>query len=150
MLGPMAEHVDARLDRILASLRAQGGRVTVSRRLIVEALLGSPHHVTADELIDAVRVDHPEIAPSTVYRTLHSLAELGVARHVHVGHGPAVYHLADDRHSHLVCHDCGVVIEVPPDLLAGPARRVLRDHGFTLDTGHLALSGRCASCAPSP
>ena len=150
MLGGMVEHDDGRLGRILASLRTEGGRVTVSRRLIVTALLSSPHHVTAEELIDTVRADHPEIAPSTVYRTLHSLAELGVVRHVHVGHGPAVYHLADDTHSHLVCHGCGVVIEVPPDLLAAPARRVLRDHGFTLDTGHVALSGHCASCASPP
>jgi Fe2+ or Zn2+ uptake regulation protein len=90
-----------------------------------------------------------------VYRTLNSLAELGVVRHVHVGHGPvghgpAVYHLADDHHSHLVCHGCGVVIEVPTDLLAAPARRVLADHGFALDTGHVALSGLCTACSCQP
>jgi Fur family transcriptional regulator, ferric uptake regulator len=135
-----------RLERILEDLRLQGGRITASRRIIAGALLDSPHHVTAEELIEAVQADHPEIAPSTVYRTLHSLAQLGVVTHVHVGHGPAVYHLADERHIHLVCHTCGAVVEVPDDLLAQIEERVRRDHGFEIDAQHVALSGRCEAC----
>jgi Fur family transcriptional regulator, ferric uptake regulator len=149
--GARRARVDGdRLDRILGGLRTQGGRVTASRRIITTALLDAPHHVTADELIAAVQATHPEIAPSTVYRTLHALADLGVVRPVHVGEGPAVYHLADDRHHHLVCRSCGTVTEAPDDLLAAAARRVRRDHGFVLDDQSVALLGVCARCAPTP
>jgi Fur family transcriptional regulator, ferric uptake regulator len=146
---PPDDHVGTgseRLERILEDLRLQGGRITASRRIIAGALLDSPHHVTAEELIESVQASHPEIAPSTVYRTLHSLAQLGVVTHVHVGHGPAVYHLADERHIHLVCHTCGTVVEVPDDLLAQIEQRVRRDHGFAIDAQHVALSGRCEAC----
>jgi Fur family ferric uptake transcriptional regulator len=138
-----------RLAHMLGRLRTQGGRITASRRIIATALLQAPHHVTADELIAAVQRTHPEIAPSTVYRTLHALEELGAVRPVHVGDGPAVYHLADERHHHLVCRSCGAVTEAPDDLLATAERRVRRDHGFVVDTQSVALHGLCARCAPA-
>ncbi len=55
---------------------------------------------------------------STVYRFLDELERLGVVDHVHLGHGPAVYHLASDAHHHLVCDRCGAVEEVPEALFA--------------------------------
>lgn len=139
---------EARLEAILSLIRARGGRVTTARRAIVAELLDvAGAHVTAEELAARVHARVPEVHESTVYRTLHTLADLGVVVHVHLGHGPAVYHLADDAHHHLVCEACGAVTEIPDAILRSLARRVDRDYGFALDTGHFALTGRCASCA---
>ena len=135
-----------RLDRILELVRERGGRVTGSRRAVVAALLASERHLTATDLTEAVQRAHPDIAESTVYRTLDLLSGLGVVEHVHLGHGPAVYHLADDRHQHLVCSECGRVVEVPATLLDGVAAEVKADHGFVLDTRHFAFAGRCLTC----
>lgn len=140
---------EGRFTEITALLRDSGGRVTAARRAVVRAVLDADHHhVTAAAVTAAVREKDPEFQESSVYRTLDRLVELGVLDHVHVGHGAAVYHLADEahRHHHLVCDRCGTVIEVSPTLLDGVARRVARDHGFALDAGHFALSGICASC----
>jgi Fe2+ or Zn2+ uptake regulation protein len=82
-----------------------------------------------------------------VYRTLDTLAELGVVEHVHLGHGPAVYHLTQDPHHHLICRSCGAVVEAPANLLTGVAKRVRDQYGFALDAKHFALSGRCSACA---
>jgi Fur family transcriptional regulator, ferric uptake regulator len=138
---------DDRLDEILGQLRERGGRVTTPRRAIITALLDADDHVTADALVDAVRTAHPEIHLSTVYRTLERLTELGVINHVHLGHGPAVYHLAGDSHHHLVCDDCGAIIELPANAFDALVRRVERDYGFRLDAHHFALGGHCRSCA---
>ena len=49
---------------------------------------------------------------STVYRTLELLEELGLVTHTHLGHGAPTYHAAtDEDHLHLVCRDCGEIIE---------------------------------------
>ena len=86
------------VERVLARFRAGGGRVTSARREIVSVVLGgSTHeHLTADEIGRRVQLRHPEMALSTVYRSLDALADLGVLEHVHMGHGPAVYHLIDE------------------------------------------------------
>lgn len=138
---------DERLERILAELRKAGGRITPARRSLVAALLGSSGHVTADDLAELVQRSHPDVHQSTIYRTLDALEELGIVDHVHLGHGRAVYHLADDPHQHLVCEACGHVIEVPDGVFAALADELQRDHAFTLRPNHFAVLGRCAGCA---
>ena len=135
-----------RLERILALLRERGGRVTTARRAIIAALLGAGDHVTADELTVAVQAAHPDVHQSTIYRTLEALEDLAVVDHVHLGHGRAVYHLADEAHQHLVCERCGVVIEVPDQAFAPLATTLRRKFGFTIDPRHFALSGLCRAC----
>ena len=139
--------MDQRLDRILDLLRQESGRVTTPRRAIVAALLESEGHLTAEELTSAVQSRHPDVHPSTVYRCLEALQRLGVVDHAHLGHGPAVYHLADDPHQHLVCQACGSVVEVPGSVFDPVADRVRRDFGFTLQPGHFAVGGLCAECS---
>ncbi len=138
---------DGRVDEVLERLREKGGRVTTSRRVILSELFAAGGHVTAEELSRRVQAVAPEVHESTVYRTLEALADLGVVVHVHLAHGPAVFHLADDHHHHLVCEGCGVVVEVPDRALTTLKRRLERDHGFRLDGTHFALTGHCAACA---
>ena len=137
----------ARLERILELFRSRGGRVTTARRAIIASLLESNGHVTADELTEAVQAAHPDVHTSTIYRCLASLEELGVVDHVHLGHGRAVYHLADESHQHLVCESCGVVVEVPDAVFSALGRRLRSQFGFELKPRHFAVSGRCAACA---
>jgi Fe2+ or Zn2+ uptake regulation protein len=136
----------ARLDEILALVRARGGRVTTSRRAIVSALLAAQGHVTAEDLAASVQAQYPDVHTSTVYRCLETLAELGIIEHVHLGHGPAVYHLTNEGHQHLVCESCHAVIEVPDHVFAAVAYALETDFGFTPSLGHFAILGRCATC----
>ncbi len=130
-------------ERILDRIRAAGGRVTGPRRQLVTALVAADDHVTAEDL--AVAVGEPHL--STVYRTLDALEALGVVDHVHLGHGRAVYHLADEAaHQHLVCERCGGVTEVPDRLFASMARKLQADYGFRMRPNHFAVLGRCAAC----
>jgi Fur family ferric uptake transcriptional regulator len=45
-----------------------------------------------------------------------------------------------------VCRSCGEVIEVEPEVLAPLADDLLRQHGFRVDIGHMALFGTCEKC----
>lgn len=131
-------------------IRASGGRVTQSRRMVVERIVaGGEHHVTAPELIDALRDVDPDFHESTVYRVLERLTELQVVEPVHVRSGVTIFHLAEDRHQHhhLVCDTCGSVTETSSDLLDDVAARAAARHDFTVKVDSPAtLVGRCASC----
>lgn len=135
-----------RLEAVLEALRANGGRVTTSRRAIVQVLVESAGHATAEQITELVQNRHPDVHASTVYRLLDDLEQLGVVDHVHLGHGPAVYHFVDDAHQHLSCEECGTVIEVPAKLFETLRKRLLADFDFDLDPRHFALSGRCSAC----
>lgn len=137
----------ARRDRLVSMIRQQGGRVTTARRALVTALVQARGHVTADDLAAMVQKAQPDVHLSTIYRSLDVLEQIGVVDHVHLGHGRAVYHLADEPHQHLVCEVCGAVVEVPDATFAALARTLRGRYGFTIRPNHFAVLGRCEACA---
>jgi Fe2+ or Zn2+ uptake regulation protein len=144
-MAPIASADDS-LSAIVRLVRAGGGRVTTSKRILIGALLSSEGHFTAEELCDLVHAQAPDISMSTIYRNLEELARLGVVVHSHLGHGAAVYHLASAAHAHLVCGECGVAMEAPEDLFGDLAEQARARYGFTVDTRHFAILGRCRAC----
>jgi Fe2+ or Zn2+ uptake regulation protein len=136
-----------RRDRLIAMIREQGERVTSARRALVSALVQAKGHVTADDLAALVQKAQPDVHLSTIYRSLDALERIGVVDHVHLGHGRAVYHLADEPHQHLVCEVCGAVVEVPDATFAELSHTLRRRYGFTIRPNHFAVLGRCRACA---
>lgn len=129
-------------------LRARGKRLTIQRRLVLEAVQRAHHHVTADEIAVRVRADAAEIDPSTVYRNLEALEELGYVTHTHLGSRVTRWHRADThQHAHLVCKTCGAEDEIPVTVFAPLARRLRASHGFQADLAHSAVEGICRRCA---
>ena len=138
------------VDELVERLRSAGVRITAPRRLVLTALAEAGSHVTAAPLHRLVSRDHPDVSSSSLYRTMDLLAEHGIVRHVHLGHGPAEYHLSAERHGHLLCNECGVVSELAPELAAPFAEAIDEELGFELDLSHFALTGWCRECRPSP
>ena len=135
------------VQAILDSLRGRGERITTARRALLSALDQASDHRSAEELAAEVARLHPEIHRATIYRTLETLRRLEVVEHTHLGHGPAVYHLADQVHQHLVCEECGSVTEVPSTAFRGLERALERDYGFTMKSRHFAVIGICQACS---
>jgi Fur family ferric uptake transcriptional regulator len=120
-------------------------RITRARREVCTVLAAAPEgHLSAADI--AERAGAP-IDPSTVYRTLEILEELGLVRHVHLGHGPGAYHLAPAAsHHHLVCDRCGSTVDVPVTEMRSAISAVTEPHGFVPDETHFAIVGRCRDC----
>jgi Fur family ferric uptake transcriptional regulator len=130
-----------------ATLKAKGYRLTPQRQLVLDAVarLG---HGTPDEICAEVQRSAPGVNLSTVYRTLELLEELGLVTHTHLGHGAPTYHAAtDEDHLHLVCRDCGVIIETNSSVTDDLVRVLAQRHGFQTDVAHFAIYGLCAGCA---
>ncbi len=144
--SPVESVTVSTVDEALSLVRASGGRVTPSRRILLRILFEQPGHPSAEELAAAVQADAPDVHLSTIYRNLEELERLGVVVHSHLGHGPATYHLATAGHAHLVCESCGQMIEAPDELFRTVAQTAEASFGFAIDPHHFAVLGRCASC----
>lgn len=135
-------------NRLIAALRDAGHRITISRRVISKVLAESHEsHMGAAEILERAGEPAESMDLSTVYRTLELFEELGVLHHVHLGHGPGIYHLTDrSDHHHLMCQDCGEVVDVPLDALAESFEGITADYGFIPDSLHFAILGRHVDC----
>ena len=130
-------------------LRARGLRWTPQRRVLVEVLSQTDGHVTGAELVERCRAVDPGTIPSTVYRTLDVLEDLGVLSHSHGADGREEFHvLPAVEHGHLRCRRCGAESDLSVDDPAVLAAVAAFDHerGFEIDISHLSLIGRCAAC----
>ena len=149
-MGP--EHTAARADPaapLAEQLRARGLRLTPQRARVLAAV-SSLEHATPEAIGARLREEAGAggSAPdtSTIYRTLELLEGLGLVWHTHLGRGAPVYHAAERPHLHVVCASCGEIASAAPDLLDEAAERLAADLGFTVDVGHVALSGTCRAC----
>ena len=135
------------VEAVLAVLRSRGGRVTSSRRILLQVLFEADGHMSAEALAGAVQRRAPDVHLSTIYRNLEDLEGLGVISHSHLGHGPSSYLLASHAHAHFICADCGAMIEAPDEMFRGLARTAKAQLGFAIDPHHFAILGRCADCS---
>ena len=130
-------------------LRSRGLRWTPQRRVLVEVLATTDGHVTGAELVERCRAMDPNTIPSTVYRTLDVLEDLGIVRHSHGADGREEFHvLPAVEHAHLYCRSCGGSWELAAD---DPAISTAIDafdgsRGFAVDVSHLTMTGLCAAC----
>ncbi|MGO9028863.1 MAG: Fur family transcriptional regulator [Acidimicrobiales bacterium] len=134
------------LEGALALLREHGGRITSSRRFLLEAIFEAQGHSTVEELAAKVQAKAPDVHLSTIYRNVEELEKLGVIVHSHLGHGAATYHRAAGAHTHFVCEVCGATFEAPDALFRNLSKNARVRFGFEINPHHFAVYGRCQDC----
>ena len=129
-------------------LRQRGLRWTPQRRTVIEVLAETDGHVAAAELVARCRSKDPSTIPSTVYRTLSVLEDLGLIRHGHGADGREEFHVLPEReHGHLHCTECGSTWEIDESGANEIVRAFRGVDGFEIDIGHVTVVGRCRECA---
>jgi Fe2+ or Zn2+ uptake regulation protein len=128
-------------------LGARGWRMTRQRRAIVSVLEASEGHLSAEEVQAALRGAGPRVSLATVYNTLVTLAAMGELREVRAGRGPARFDTNVAPHDHLVCDQCGRLIDVAPVAVTDVKPVSAREHGFVIDGVDVIVHGRCSRCA---
>lgn len=150
ILGGMTREMTERetWQAVRDRFREQGMRWTPQRRIVVEALRETKGHVTGSALVERCRQVDPSIIPSTVYRTLDALEELGIVRHAHGADGREEFHVGPDAvHGHRYCADCGGSWEIGEPEADAIVTAFRSADGFEVDVSHVTIVGRCHGCA---
>lgn len=132
---------------IISRLGEMGYRLTPQRILVLKAIENSANHISAEEIYGQVIEVYPHVNISTVYRTLDLLKRLGLVTETDLGGGRVRYHPADKgHHHHLVCQECGKVIELDDSVLVPLKNMLYNEYDFDADLKHLGIFGRCGRC----
>src|SRR3954453_17723849 len=134
------------LAEVAEAVRRDGGRLSMARRLVLEALFAADALVSAEQIAAGAHTG-TAIEIASVYRNLERLEELGVVRHVHLGHGPGLYGLVGDgEREYLVCEACGQVTVAEPKRLDCAREAIRETLGFYARFTHFPIHGLCSAC----
>ncbi len=133
------KHVDA-------GLLQSRYRLTKQRAGILRALEDG-QHLSAEAILERVRLELPGVSLGTIYRTLDILRSIGLVQVFTFAGGAAKYEAALDKHHHLVCTQCNAVVNVSVGDALPLAHAVAGEHGYVDVDCALVISGRCAACA---
>ncbi|MFC1964632.1 Fur family transcriptional regulator [Chloroflexota bacterium] len=132
---------------IIGKLSEKGYRLTPQRMMVLTAIENSANHISAEEIYAQVVAKYPHVNISTVYRTMDLLKKLGLVTDTDLGGGSVRYHPADrGHHHHLVCQECGTIIDLDESVLSSLKNTLRREYKFDADLRHLAIFGRCRKC----
>ncbi len=132
---------------IVHKLREQGYRLTPQRMMILSAVESGNGHISAEEIYAQVAAKYPYVNISTVYRTLELLKKLGLAIETDLGDGRLRYHSTEKgHHHHLVCSECGAIIDIDESTLARLKDVLLHRYNFSAELRHVAIFGLCGNC----
>lgn len=132
----------------LTHVQKSGLRRTAQRDLILEVFLRTEKHLSSEDLYDLVKKEDPSVGQTTVYRTLKLLTEAGLASEVRFGDGRTHYehnynHLP---HDHMVCTNCGKIIEFHLPELLTMQNKIAAQHNFAITEAFLRVQGLCENC----
>lgn len=127
-------------------LREHGLRATSQRIEILDAVMASEGHPTAEEVWEQAREAQPTLSLSTVYDTLSRFVEIGLLKELHAGEGPTRYEFFDGPHVNLVCVECGAVEDADSHEIAALIAEADDASGFQIPPQPVELEGRCTAC----
>ncbi|HEV3187003.1 MAG TPA: Fur family transcriptional regulator [Acidimicrobiales bacterium] len=127
-------------------LRQHGIQVTAQRLAVLRAVSGQPH-ISAEDVTTLAGTDIGAISRQAVYDALALLTEKGIIRRIQpVGSAARYEDRVDDNHHHLICRDCGRLVDVDCAVGSAPCLTASDDNGYEIDEADVAYWGRCPEC----
>ena len=117
MVTEASQPADSR-DGVRRTLEVHGVRPTAQRIRMAEVMLAAPCHMTAEQVLAALRLSAARVSKATVYNTLKLFVERGLVRQIHLDPDRCVYDSTREPHHHFQNLDTGEMIDIRPDELA--------------------------------
>ncbi|KRN18204.1 fur family transcriptional regulator [Lacticaseibacillus camelliae DSM 22697 = JCM 13995] len=130
----------------IAKLKASKIRVTPQRDAIIKYLIASEAHPTAEKIYSALSPQFPHMSVATVYNNLKLLADLGLIEEMNVGDVATHFDFALQPHYHVICRNCGKIVDFSYDKLTDVEQVAAAKTGFLVDGHHLEVYGLCPEC----
>ena len=131
-------------------LKSHGLNVTAQRLTVLQTISDFPH-ITAEQATEIARNHLGSISRQSVYDTLNTLVEKGLARRIQPIDSPALFEdRVGDNHHHLVCRSCGKTEDVCCAVGDAPCLTAHSHHGFKIDEAEVIYWGTCPACQQKP
>lgn len=129
-------------------ISGEGLKSTKQREEIINIFLNSQGHRNLSQIYSQVLKINPRIGYATVYRTLKLLTRLGLAAQRKFAGKETCYEpiLEGSHHDHLICLNCGRIIEFEDKAIESLQNRIARHHNFKIYHHRMELYGQCANC----
>lgn len=133
-------------ERSINILNESGYILTSQRKIILDLLISNKKHLTIKNICHLV--NDPNMGQATIYRTIKLFLELGILRKVNFGDNDFYEFSTDDKHNHhhLICSECGKIIEVKFDYLDELEKKINDEYGFLIKNHTLKFCGLCKEC----
>ncbi|UNC93914.1 transcriptional repressor [Candidatus Contubernalis alkalaceticus] len=136
------------MEKFNKYLKLKGFKLTQERRIILEQVFSVHDHFDVEDLLYMLRKSNRQVSRASVYRTLSLLVESGLVEKVDFGDGRAYYehvfgHL---HHDHLICKNCGKVVQFEDMTIEKRQKDICKEHGFQLEYHTLNIFGFCTEC----
>lgn len=143
----VAMEPQARLDEIISRLRERGHRITPQRMAVIRTLVHSGGHLSIEQVYDQVKADFPMTSLSTVYKTTTLLKEMGELIELNIPKTGSHYDCLNPfPHPHLICNNCGSIIDVDVDSISDLNHKVSTQTGYQITSHRLDFFGICPQC----
>ena len=137
---------ESKFREYLAS-RPKPQRFTEQQRELVEHVFAKHSHFDPEQLIEELKKAGRRVSRATVYRTLTKLVDAGLLRRIELGTKTVFDHdYGYPYHDHLVCEQCGTMIEFQNEKLTELLQAVAGEHQFRASSRTLVVRGVCAAC----
>lgn len=140
-------HEDTSMEMTTFSnyLKKKGLKITTQRMLVAEKIFSIHSHFTAESLQEELKDRRDEISKATIYRILSIMVEAGLLQEHNFGKDYKYYEhiIGHEHHDHIICIECGRIVEFMDEKIEELQRKAAREKGFTI-TGHdLNIFGIC-------
>jgi Fur family peroxide stress response transcriptional regulator len=135
-----AEH-----SRIEARLHRAGLKLTPQRYAVLDYLVRSRVHPTAEQIRADLNRRFPRASRATVYNTLNALRDAGLIHEIYLDDAVARYDANIEPHHHFICYRCSKLEDIPLDAISEVSHRGLKP-GYSVEGYAVVMRGVCAPC----
>jgi len=137
------------LQDALSTLRESGVRITPQRHAILEYLIATESHPTADDIFKALEKDFPNMSVATVYNNLKVFRNTGLVKELTYGDSSSRFDFASHDHYHIICDNCGKIVDFHHPGLLEVEHLASHMTGFKVNSHRLEVYGTCPTCLES-
>ena len=136
------------LNRFKEALKKEGLKYTPQRTAVLEEIIKDKGQRESEEIYLALKKRGQHVSRATVYRTMDILVNNGFARKMNLGDGRSRYEskVNSPHHDHLVCLDCGLIVEFMDQKIEDLQDEIAIQYEFQLKRHIHQLFGLCKKC----
>ena len=136
------------IDRFRDALQRESLRLTPQRLAVLEDVLETEAHRECDDIHLSLKKKGLQVSRATIYRTLDIMYKTGFVRRMDIGDGRIRYEnkLPKPHHDHIICVQCGRIIEFVDEEIERRQVDISRKHDFVLIHHIHQLFGTCSQC----